>query len=164
MKDTSTKPSPGRCCMLWKSWSAIILHPLYAEHSLSKDFDFGEGILINLSKGCTFPWLLANAVHADGRLMVTAQEYKKWYRIGFLGLAGTFIERAQKNVWLICLSIVAVTGHQTVSTFPWIPPSLILCLWRSGFPSHSVPHCGYRHRDYSHASRGGRSSRDIDLT
>ncbi|KAN0078303.1 Metallo-dependent phosphatase-like protein [Tylopilus felleus] len=53
------------------------------------DFDFGEGILINLSKGCTFPWLLANAVHADGWLMVTAQEYKKGYRIGFLGLAGT---------------------------------------------------------------------------
>ncbi|KAG6373631.1 Metallo-dependent phosphatase-like protein [Boletus reticuloceps] len=57
------------------------------------EFDFGEDVLVNLSQGCTFPWLLANVVHADGRLMATAQEYlvleKKGYRIGFFGLAGT---------------------------------------------------------------------------
>ena len=71
-----------------------------------KDFDFGEDVLANLSQGCTFPWLLANAVHADGRLMATAKEYlvleKKGYRIGFFGLAGTFVECARK-ILFACL-------------------------------------------------------------
>ncbi|KAF8840285.1 5'-nucleotidase [Paxillus ammoniavirescens] len=57
------------------------------------DFDFGEDVLLKLSQSCSFPWLLANAVHADGRLLATAKEYlvleKKGYKIGFFGLAGT---------------------------------------------------------------------------
>ncbi|KAG6372705.1 5'-nucleotidase [Boletus reticuloceps] len=43
--------------------------------TFQKEFDFGEDVLVNLSQGCTFPWLLANVVHADGRLMATAKEY-----------------------------------------------------------------------------------------
>lgn len=34
-----------------------------------KYYDFREDALAILSQGCTFPWLLANAVHAGGRLM-----------------------------------------------------------------------------------------------
>ncbi|KAF8556688.1 hypothetical protein OG21DRAFT_1520959 [Imleria badia] len=67
------------------------------ESAVMKDFDFGEDVLVNLSKleGCIFPWLLANlnAVHTDGRLMATSKEYlvleQKGYKIGFFGLAGT---------------------------------------------------------------------------
>ncbi|KAF9236777.1 Metallo-dependent phosphatase-like protein [Melanogaster broomeanus] len=57
------------------------------------DFDFGEDALVKLSQSCSFPWLLANAVHADGRLLATAEEHlvleKRGYKIGFFGLAGT---------------------------------------------------------------------------
>ncbi|KAF8130580.1 Metallo-dependent phosphatase-like protein [Boletus edulis] len=67
--------------------------PILNHLLVDKEFDFGEDVLVNLSQGCTFPWLLANVVHADGRLMATAKEYlvleKKGYRIGFFGLAGT---------------------------------------------------------------------------
>lgn len=63
---------------------------------MPKDFDFGEDVLVKLSQNCTFPWLLANAIHADGRLLATAKEYlvleKKGYRIGLFGLAGTFVK------------------------------------------------------------------------
>ena len=84
--------------MLREPWLAVTPSLLYADAHLSeKDFDFGEDVLVNLSRGCTFPWLLSNAVHADGRLVATAKEYlvleKKGYKIGFLGLAGTFVER-----------------------------------------------------------------------
>ncbi|KAH7925752.1 Metallo-dependent phosphatase [Leucogyrophana mollusca] len=57
------------------------------------DFDFGEEVLTRLSDQCSFPWLLSNAIHADGRLLASAREYlvipHRGYRIGFFGLAGT---------------------------------------------------------------------------
>lgn len=57
------------------------------------DFDFGEARLVELTRQTRFPWLLANAVSADGsRLLAGAREYAvkevAGYRIGFFGLAG----------------------------------------------------------------------------
>jgi 2',3'-cyclic-nucleotide 2'-phosphodiesterase (5'-nucleotidase family) len=68
------------------------------------DFDFGNARLIELCNTLKFPWVLSNAYHLpDGkanegarRFLGTAQEYvvkqlENGLRIGFLGLAGTYV-------------------------------------------------------------------------
>jgi 2',3'-cyclic-nucleotide 2'-phosphodiesterase (5'-nucleotidase family) len=72
------------------------------------DFDFGEPRLTELSQQTYFPWLLSNAVHhlpgtdcdedeLGGKLLACAEEYTiksiGGYKIGFIGLAGTYVPR-----------------------------------------------------------------------
>jgi 2',3'-cyclic-nucleotide 2'-phosphodiesterase (5'-nucleotidase family) len=97
------------------------------------DFDFGNARLIELCNTLKFPWVLSNAYHlpdekANGevrRFLGTAQEYhvkqlENGLRIGFLGLAGTYVLRfslRDMGCWKGLYADGTVTGHQTAKTF-----------------------------------------------